>query len=201
MKPARIPPMAVDLIQTALSAFDGVEFTGLSACPACGGPVQGYDTKQKKFAMLREEEHKRTIPVRVRRFTCRACGRLCYAGEPFYPGTRIGSPVVDLFCTLSATMSPARAARIIDAIGIIVDRTTWRNYAGRDFGEIPAVDVFGMHLPFSLLSLSALAARAGEGGCIKGAEALAACGFPSAHRAAPHRPLPAEEWNNRDKQK
>jgi len=98
-------------------------------------------------------------------------------------------------------MSPARAARIIDAIGIIVDRTTWRNYAGRDFGEIPAVDVFGMHLPFSLLSLSALAARAGEGGCIKGAEALAACGFPSAHRAAPHRPLPAEEWNNRDKQK
>jgi hypothetical protein len=192
--------MAVDLIQTALSAFDGIEFNELVACPTCGGPVQGYDTRQKKFAMLREEERERTIMVRVKRFTCRVCGRLCYAGEPFYPGTRIGSPVIDLFCTLSATMRPARAARVIDAIGIVVDRTSWRNYAGRDFGEIAAVDAFGMHLPFSLLSLATLAARGGEGSCIPRAEALAACGFPSAHRAAPHRPPPPEERDERDKQ-
>jgi hypothetical protein len=89
---------------------------------------------------------------------------------------------------------------VIDAIGIVVDRTSWRNYAGRDFGEIMAVDAFGMHLPFSLLSLSTLAARGGEGGRITGTEALAACGFPSAHRAAPHRPLPPEERDERDKQ-
>jgi hypothetical protein len=201
MKPPRIPPMAADLIQAALFAFDGVEFAGLSICSACGGPVQGYDSRQKKFAVLREGDSERTISVQVKRFTCRACGRLCYAGEPFYPDTRIGSPVIDLFCTLSATMPPARAARVIDAIGIVVDRTTWRNYAGRNFGEIPAVDAFGMHLPFSLLSLSALAARAVEGGRIPGAEALAACGFPSAHRASPHRPLPPEERDERDKEK
>ncbi len=199
MRPPRIPPMVRDLVQTTLSAFDGIEFTGLSRCPGCGGAVQGYDMKQKKFAVLREHEQEYTITVRVKRFTCRACRSLCYADEPFYPETRIGSPVIDLFYTLSTTMPPSRAARVLDALGIVVDRTTWRNYRGRYSGEIPAADVFGMKLPFSLLSLSTLAARVPEGGRITGAEALAACGFPSAQRAAAEMPVPVQERDDRDK--
>ena len=200
MRPPRIPPMVRDLVQTTLSSFDGIEFTGLSRCPKCGGPLQGYDMRQKKFAVLREQEQDSIIMVRVKRFTCRTCRSLCYAGEPFYPDTRIGSPVIDIFSTLSTTMPPNRAARIIDALGIVVDRTTWRNYTGRNFGNIPTADVFGMRLPFSLLSLSTLAARIPEGGRIPGAEALAACGFPSAQRARPDRPPAAEKGRKRDEE-
>jgi hypothetical protein len=191
--------MVRDLVQTTISSFDGIEFTGLSRCPRCGGPLQGYDTRQKKFAVLREHEQEYTITVRVKRFTCRRCKRLCYADEPFYPDTRIGSPVIDLFSTLATAMPSSRAARVIDAMGIVVDRTTWRNYAGRNFGDIPTADVFGMRLPFSLLSLSTLAARIPEGGRIPGAEALAACGFPSAQRAAAKMPVPVQERDDRDK--
>ena len=83
-------------------------------------------------------------------------------------------------------MPPSRAARIIQTMGICMHRTTRRNYRPENFPDISAADFFGMRLPFSILSLSSLAASAGEGGSIKGADLLAACGFPSAHRAALH---------------
>jgi len=190
--------MITGIVQTAVCAFDGAEFMKRETCPFCGGPVQGYDTREKKFAVLLEEDRERTITVRVRRFTCRSCKRLCNADEPFYPDTRIGSPIIDLYTTLSATMPHSRAARVIDAMGIRIDRTSWRNYQDRAMPEIPATEMFGMRLPRSVLSLSTLAARIPEGGCIMGAEALAACGFPSAYRATQDLFLPAQERDDRN---
>jgi len=176
--------MVTDIVQTAVCAMDGIEFASRDACPACGGPVQGYDTRRKKFAVIREGGSERLISVNVKRFTCRHCGSLCNADEPFYLGTRFGSPVVDLFVAFSSVMPQNQAARIIDAMGIAVNRTSWRNYAGISLPEIPATVFFGMKLPVSILSLSTLAARSSEGDRIKGAEALAACGFPSGFRPA-----------------
>ncbi len=192
--------MAADIILNALSSLDGVEFTELPSCPSCGGKVGGHDMKEKQFAVLEEEGTVRTVRVRVKRFHCRQCGRLCYAGEPFYPGTRIGSPVVDLCTTLSATMPAGRAARVLGAMGVIVDRTSCRLYSKNRWGEIATADVFGMRLPFSVLSLSSLAARTAGGSRIMGAEALAACGFPSARRAAAEMLVAVEERQGRDEQ-
>jgi hypothetical protein len=174
--------MVIDIVQAAISGFDGAEFTRLASCPSCGGPVQGYDTRQKKYAVLNDGEGERVITVRIKRFTCRNCNRLCNAEEPFYPGTRIGSLVVDLFYTFSAVMPGSRAARLIDAMGIRVDRTSWKKYSDRPIPEIPVTQIFGMCLPSSVLTLSSLAARIPEGGRISGSEALKACGFPSAFR-------------------
>jgi hypothetical protein len=198
MRPPRIPPMITGIVQTAICAFDGVEFDRREECPFCGGPVLGYDTRQKKFAVLQEADHERTITVRVKRFTCRTCKRLSNAEEPFYPDSRIGSIIVDLYTTLSTTIPHSRAARIIDAMGIRVDRTSWRNYHNRVMPEIPTTDMFGMRLPQSVLTFSTIAARTPERSCIEGAEALAACGFPSAFRTAQHRPLPVQEQDDRD---
>jgi uncharacterized Zn-finger protein len=180
--------MVTDLVQTAVAAFDRAEFTERAACPYCGGRVQGYDLRGRKYAVLREPAGDRTITVRVKRFVCRDCGSLCNAEEPFYPDTRLGSLVVDLFLSLSATMPRSRAGRVIEAFGIIVDRTTWRNYAGRKLPDIPATDVFGMRLPLSVISISNIAARTPEGGRIGGGEALAASGFPSAYLETPKVP-------------
>jgi hypothetical protein len=178
--------MVTDIVQTAVCAFDGAEFSQLAQCPYCGGPVHGYDTREKKFAVLQEAGQERTITVKVRRFQCRLCKKIGYAEEPFYPETRLGSVIIDLYMALSATMPHSRAARIMDAMGIRVDRTTWRNYHNRTFREVAIADVFGMRLPLYLLSLSTLAARTPEGERIDGAEALAACGFPSTFREAPN---------------
>jgi predicted nucleic-acid-binding Zn-ribbon protein len=192
--------MASDIVQTAITAFDGVEFTHLLSCEKCGGPVQGYDSKTKKFAVLQDGDRKRVITVQVRRFTCRNCKSLCYADEPFYPGTRIGSIIIDLFFTLATTMPRSRAARVIEAMGIVVDRTTWQHYTEVMIPDIQTADVFGMRLPFSVLSVSGLAAACSEGGRIIGTEALAACGFPSAYRAPANVAVTVQKRDKRDKE-
>jgi hypothetical protein len=192
--------MVTDIVQTSLGAFDGAEFSRISQCPKCSGPVMGYDTRQKRFAVIREQENERTITVKVKRFICKKCGCLCNADEPFYPDTRIGSPVIDLFFALCTTLPKSRAARVMETMGVMVDRTTWRKYHREKFPDVPTADVFGMWLPYSFLSLSSLAALTPEGCRIEGAEALAACGFPSAHRAAPHLAATGEKRKKRDEE-
>jgi len=180
MKPPRIPPLVTDIVTTALSCFDGMEFGDLACCPSCRGEVKGYDRKAKKFAVLRQHEGQRVITVRVKRFYCRSCGDLCYADEPFYPGSRIGSPVIDLFAALSTVMPQSRAARMIGAMGIIVNRTTWKHYSDRVSITVPVVDLFGVRLPVCIISLSEIGSRSGDTIRPDPAEVLAACGSPSA---------------------
>jgi hypothetical protein len=49
MKPPRIPPLVTDIVQTALSSLDGMEFTAISSCPFCGGALQAHDSKKKSL--------------------------------------------------------------------------------------------------------------------------------------------------------
>ena len=200
MRPPRIHPMLAAIVSAALSAVDGVLFTECTACPVCGGSLRGYDTKKKQFVVVMDGDKQRTLYVYVKRFYCRECRRLCYADEPFYPGTRVGSPVIDLGLTISATMPPNRVAAYLAALGIVVNRTTCRLYAKRTFPAVPTTDVFGIRIPLSVVTLSTLATGTGEGGRIEGAEVLAACGFPSAYRAPLHPPLPGKEGDERDEQ-
>lgn len=159
MRPVKVPPMLQALLQTGFSAVDGREFTVLDACPVCGGEVRGYDRKKRKFATVLEEGREKEIVVYVRRFQCHRCGAVSAAKAPFYPGTRIGSPVVDLCIVLSRSLSPGRTSAALEAFGIIVDRGTVRNLRGKDFGEIPTTEMFGFLLPRSVVSLSLVAFR------------------------------------------
>jgi len=201
MKQLRIPPLLIDIIQSGLLVCEGVVFDNRDACPVCGGELSGYDTKKKQFAVMLEGDKRHPIHVLVKRFTCRQCHMICFADEPFYPDTRIGSPLVDLCRTLGAIMPFNRVSANLLHLGIVIDRGTVRNYMNRSFPEIPTTDLFGIRLPPSIISLSELAARAGDGGRIGGTEALAACGFPSAYRAAPDLRLPHHEGDKRKEEK
>jgi len=147
------------LVQTGFSAVDGREFSVLDACPGCGGEVTGYDRKRRKFATVLDEGRKKEIMVHVRRFRCRQCGAISPAKAPFYPDTRIGSPLVDLCIILSRSLSPGMTAAALQAFGILVDRGTVRNLMGKNFGEIPTTEMFGFLLPRSVVSLSLVAFR------------------------------------------
>ena len=197
MKQLRIPPLLRDIVQSGLVVFDGIVFDSRDACPWCYGKLSGYDTKKKQFAIIQETDELHPVHVFVKRFTCRECHMICFADEPFYPDTRIGSPLVDLCRTLGATMPFNRAAANLLHLGIVIDRGTVRNYMHRSFPDIPTTDLFGMHLPLTMLSLADLATRFGEGSRIPGTEALAACGFPSAYRAVPNRLLPLKQGQER----
>ena len=200
MKQPRIPPLLIDIIQSGLVACDGLMFDSRDACPLCKGKLTGYDTKKKQFATMKETGELRRIHVFVKRFTCRDCHTICFADEPFYPDTRIGSPLVDLCLTLTVSMPFYRAMVFMNQLGIEIDRGTIRNYAKRPFPDIPTTNLFGIQLPFSIISLAELAVRTGEGGRIEGAEVLAACGFPSAYRAAPDGRLLPENRDKRQKE-
>ncbi len=154
-----VPPMLQALILSGFLAVEGKEFSFLEKCPACGGEVSGYDQKQRKFATILDEGHEKEIHVTVRRFRCRACGTISPAKAPFYPDTRIGSPVVDLSVVASRTRTPGKTVAFLRALGIVLDRGTVRNLAVRDFGDIPITEMFGIVLPRSVISLSMVAFR------------------------------------------
>lgn len=149
-----VPPMLTALVQSGILGIEGKEFARLDRCPFCGGIVTGYDMKERRFAILQEEEGTRPVSVRVRRFSCRECGRISPARAPFYPDTRLGSPVVDLCVVLSREMPATRVARVMGDLSLVVDRGTVRNYSHRDFGEIPVTEFYGISIPRSLMTLS-----------------------------------------------
>jgi hypothetical protein len=151
--------MLTALVQTGFTAVDGMEFSRLDACPACGGELSGYDTKKRKFATLATENGNKEIMVKVKRYKCRQCGTVSPARSPFYPETRLGSPVVDLCIVLSQAMPCNRACRVMREMGIIIDRGTIQSYADRNFGPIATTEMFGLKIPRSLISLSIIGTR------------------------------------------
>ena len=171
--------MLADIVQTTFLSCDGVLFDTCEACPGCGGRLAGYDVKEKQFAVMMEGEQRKVIHVLVKRFRCRQCGQICLADQPFYPDTRIGSPVVDLCVTLGETMHYPRVSSTLADMGIIVDRWSVRNYIQKNCHTIPAVDMFGIRVPVSIVSLSTLAVGMREGKGIDAQDLLAACGYPS----------------------
>jgi hypothetical protein len=200
MNRLRIPPLLKDIVLGGIMACDGMVFDSRNNCPLCGGRLSGYDMKKKQFAVLKENDYLRPVQVFVKRFTCRECHALSFADEPFYPDTRTGSPIVDLCRTLGATMPFNRVAANLLTLGIVIDRGTVRNYTRGSFPAVSTTDLFGIHLPVSILSLAELTTRFGEGAGIPGTEALAACGFPSAYRAPPDLRFPPEQRDKRNEQ-
>jgi len=201
MKQPRIPRLIADIIQNGLLSCDGVIFDTRETCPVCGGKLSGYDTKKKQFAIMLDGDNQHPVHVLVKRFSCRECKSVCFADEPFYPGTRFGSPVVDLCRTLSEGLSLYRATAYMRHLGIIVERGTVRNYAHGSFPEIPTTDLYGLQLPLSVIALSELTTLSNEGSRIPGTEVLAACGFPSAYRAAPDCRATPKQGDERNKEK
>jgi hypothetical protein len=179
MKKYRTPPMLNDIVQAGLAVCDDVLFDHCGPCPRCGGPVSGYDVKRKQFAILIDDDEKRVITVRVKRFYCRPCESVFFARQPFYPGTRLGSPVVDICNSFSDIMPYFRATAILGQMGVIVDRWSVRNYAASGYRPASTINMFGVRLPSSIMALSGLAAGAHDGKKIEASDILTACAFPS----------------------
>ena len=58
MKPPRIPPLIIDIVQSGLLACEGTVFETRDSCPVCGGTLSGYDTKKSSSEL---SVKKRTI--------------------------------------------------------------------------------------------------------------------------------------------
>jgi len=182
MRAPPIPPLLANIVQSALQSCEDVRFQAGGTCSVCGGTLSGYDERKKRFALLIEDGVPRPVHVVIRRSYCRGCGRIVLPQEPFYPGTRIGSPVVDLCRSLAAIMPSGRASSCLRLMGVEVDRWTVRSYAQAALPDIPAVDLFGMRIPVSVVTLSTLAGTGTGSGRPGMDDVLAACNYPSLAR-------------------
>ncbi len=178
MKAIKIPSIISGVVITALTGMDGTEFTILTECPHCSGPVRFHDIRAKRFATVVENGEKRIISVRVSRYYCRNCGKLCYARAPFYPETKFGSPVIDLCVAISRIHPFNHTSRILQEIGVIVDRGTIRNFSGRDLPEVSYARIYGLPIPLSICYLSDLFSRKKWNYQITQEEMLMYCGIP-----------------------
>jgi len=186
MKRYRVPPMLADIVRAGLSVCDDVLFDQPGLCPDCGMAGSGYDSKKKQFAVILDEDEKRVISVRVKRFHCRNCDSVFFADQPFYSGTRLGSPVVDLCNAFSDIMPCFRATAILGQMGVIVDRWSVRNYATSGYRPVSTINMFGVRLPSSVMALSGLAAGVHEGKRVGESDILSACAFPSRRKGTVH---------------
>ena len=178
MKRLRIPPILYDIIQTTLSACDGLVFDRYRCCPDCGGTATGYDRRKKQFAILNDGQQNKTINVIVKRFRCIPCGKIFSADAPFYPKTRNGSPIIDLCITLGQTMPFSRVSAHLAFLGIIVDRWTVRKYVLNNRNmTVATAELYGIRVPLSLVSLTALIVNTNEKNSLDPQEVLAACGL------------------------
>jgi hypothetical protein len=82
-------------------------------------------------------------------------------------------------------MPYGQVATRLSQMGIKVDRWSVRSYCSVPFTPPPVIAAFGMHLPISVISLSALAAAQGDTGHIHGEDVLAACNYPSRNQRRP----------------
>jgi hypothetical protein len=173
-----IPPVIGDVVYQAVSGVSGVQFLDATSCPACSGLLISHDLKQRRFSTVQTPHGTGHIYVYVKRFHCRECGRLCYADAPFYDKSRFGSPLVDLCITLARSYTYSQTATILENIGIIIDRGTVRKTALMYDHEVETVDFFGVFIPRSVLSLSALVMGSDTTKPVSGRDVLEACGFP-----------------------
>jgi hypothetical protein len=195
-------PMVSDLIRRGILAMEGVRFAQGGFCSACGGPIQGYDFRKKRFATLIDDDAgTKEIPVFIKRFLCPGCGTVTLADAPFYPSTRHGAPIVDFALILSRLLSYHEVSRVLERCHIEMDWGTVRHYSLKNFPPAPTFALYGIPVPLSLLYLSILGVQLDKGGAITGAEALAACRLPPAHGALFELVGLSEERNKGDTQK
>jgi transposase len=146
--------MLAALVLNGLASMEGRVFTEAGNCPVCGGTVSGYDRKRRFFARIQDEEVSRDVEVVVTRYTCKGCRRLIVAPAPFYPGTRVGAPVIDLSWALSREMPAYRVANVMSEMGVLVDQGSVRSWAARDAWGLKITRLFGHPIPLSVLALS-----------------------------------------------
>jgi hypothetical protein len=175
-------PMVIEVVQAALQVCDRTEFFARGVCHSCGGALSGYDTRTKRFALVSDDNGDHPVEVILHRAYCRECGKIWMPEEPFYAGTRIGSPVVDLCQTLAMSLYSGHVAEVLDRMGVKVDRWSVRSYSNLPIAPPPTVAVFGMNIPLSIVALSSLNGDGGKDGPVTGADILDACNHPSQNR-------------------
>jgi hypothetical protein len=168
-----------ELIVTALYEVADMTFMDPAPCPVCNDMAKksllAHDTIKRRFATVIEGDEKVKLSVSVKRYICKHCGQVVFARSPFYPDTRLGSPVVDLAMSLASRYSFYQTNQIMEILHISMSRSAIRALAQSRRWNIATVPLSDLLLPTSLLTLGTLANS--TPGHLTPEDVLVACGF------------------------
>jgi hypothetical protein len=168
-----------ELIIAALCGVSNMTFMDPPPCPICHDGskkmLTDHGALKRRFATVIIGGEKVRLSVSVKRYVCKQCGKVICARSPFYPNTRLGSPVVDLAMSLASRYSFYQVSQIMEALNISISRSAIRNLAQNNEWNITIVPLSDLVLPTSLLSLGTLVST--SQGDITSEDVLVACGF------------------------
>jgi hypothetical protein len=73
----------------------------------------------------------------------------------------------------------SQVSTCLGLMGVEVDRWSVRHFSRMPLQDVPSIEVFGMRIPLSVISLSTLAGSANETGGLTMDDVLIACNYPS----------------------
>jgi len=168
-----------ELITTALYEVADMTFMSPNPCHVCNDVTKknllAHDTIKRRFATVIEGDEKVRLSVSVKRYICKHCGQVMFARSPFYPNTRLGSPIVDLAMSLASRYSFYQTSQIMEMLHISMSRSAIRALAQSRTWNIAAIPLSDLLLPTSLLTLGSLANS--SPGHLTPEDVLVACGF------------------------
>ena len=168
-----------ELVITALCGVSNMIFMDPPPCPTCHETSKktllDHGMLKRRFATAIIDDKKIKISVSVKRYICKQCGQVVCAHSPFYPNTRLGSPVVDLAISLASRYSFYQTSQIMEVLNISISRSAIRTLAQSREWNITTVPLSGLVLPASLLSLGTLISTSHRH--LTPEDVLVACGF------------------------
>jgi len=174
-----LSPMFGELIITALYEVADMTFMEPVPCPVCNDASKksllAHDTIKRRFATVIEDDERVRLSVFVKRYICKHCKQVLFARSPFYPNTRLGSPVIDLAMSLASKYSFYQTNQIMEMLHISMSRSAIGTLAQSRRWNISTVPLSNLVLPTSLLTLGTLANS--TPGHLTPEEVLVACGL------------------------
>jgi len=174
-----LSPMFGELVITALCGVSNMIFMDPPSCPMCHNASKkgflDHDTLKRRFATVIVKGEKVKLSVSVKRYICKQCGQVTHARSPFYPNTRLGSPVVDLAMSLASRYSFYQTSQIMEILNISISRSAIRALAQNREWNITTIPLSDLLLPASLLSLGTLMST--SHGHLTSEDVLVACSF------------------------
>ena len=151
------PGLVKESIPSILSSYQNKTYDDPPPCPRCGSEERKkHGARRRIYATIILRDSYRKIYVKVKRYVCRACGRVYRSRSPFYPGCLYGSLVVDTCLFLASSNPFCRVEAILQQWGLQIDRDTVRGYVrrfGRRARAMASIRINGVSVGVNLVRL------------------------------------------------
>lgn len=148
-----VPRLLKESLPNILLSHQDKTYDDPPPCPVCRSEKRTRrDRRRRLYATVITDNGYQDIWVWVKRYRCRACGKVYASQSPFYPNCLYGNLVTETCLYLASTNPFCRVEAILQQYGLQIDRDTVRNYVRR-FGA-RAAQVAGIRIDTASVAIN-----------------------------------------------